>query len=430
MGRIVWKRILLSLAFVLWVGGGARAQDEKSPSLLFRGTRPAGMGNAYEALADDFNAFEFNPAGLANYRRFKLDLIPAQVHLTSDFVDETRQFSDVVEEVDALRRDAERDPNTIFTGDSARALVERLRRLRTETFKMRANAPLVVGVVPLTEVGGVRIVGGASFTNQVSTGFRFERAGLSWGSEVLDVLDDEMVVQMSLDVATLRFGGAAEKRMNLPFLDTARAGVSWRLVSRRYKDDRFALLDILDPEQFKKNHLDTSVLENGEIRSLSDIADLLDANTTKETGFGLDLGFQVQHTDYLTTALVFRNLVSSIGERKFPTTRTLSVALRPFSFLGLANPLLDVVTAASLSNGAGDDFLVQFRNRQLTDNLHLGLEATLFPRLPIRLSGRMGNNHGYTTLGLDVHFLILDAGVAYYGDLDANWYTATVRLTF
>lgn len=430
MERIVGKRIFGSLLFIFLVGEGVYAREEKSPSLLFRGTRPAGMGGAYEALADDFNAFEFNPAGLASYQRFKLDLVPAQVHLTSDFVDETRQFSDVIEEVDALRRDVERDPNTIFTSGSAKALVERIRRLRTETFKMRLNAPLIVVAMPLTEVGGIRIVGGASFTNQVLTGFRFERAGLSWGSEVLDVLDDEMVVQMALDVATFRFGGAAEKNVNLPFFKTLRAGASWRIVSRRYKDDRFALIDILDPEQFKKDHLDTSVLENGEIQSLSDVTDLLEANTIKETGFGVDLGFQVRHADYLTTALVFRSIASSIGDRKFPATRTFSVAFRPFSFLGIANPLLDVVTAASLSNGAGDDFLVQFRNRQFTDHLHLGLEATLFPRSPIRLTGRVGNNHGYTTFGLDGHFLILDAGIAYYGDLDADWYTANVRLTF
>jgi len=216
----------------------------------------------------------------------------------------------------------------------------------------------------------------------------------------------------------------------VPFLDRARCGLSYRVISRRYKDDRFAIIDMLDPDAFRAEHFDTSTIEGGTIDSISDVREFLNQNTTKDTGFGVDVGFQVDHTDYLTTALVLRNLASKLGDEKFPATRTIAVAGRPLQFLKMDNALLDVLVAASLSNGAGDDFLVDFRNRTLADKLHLGVEATLFPRSPVRLTGRLGNNQGFVTAGASLRLSVLEMGVAYYGDLEADWVAGDVRLVF
>jgi hypothetical protein len=380
------------------------------------------MGNAFEAVADDMNAFEFNPAGLANYSRLKIDIVPAQVRVTDDLATEAAELTDLLDEIDALVNAS--DPEDLLNSDAASLLVARIRRIQRENLRVHANVGVASVGIPLpAEVMGARLVVGASVSNQLLVGFRFQRRGLSWGSAVLDLLDDEIVAQSALEVVTLRFAGAAEKSLSLPFVEKARAGLSYRVVQRRYREDRFALTDLLDPEGFKDAHFNTTV-EDGDVDSFSDVQEILDNNTTKQAGVSVDAGFQVEHTDSLTTALVLRNLVSGLGDAKFPATRTLSVAYRT-----LDNALVRLLVAASLTNAAGDDHLVDFRIGG-NDRIHLGAEAVLFPRIPVRIVARVGNNQGFGTMGLDVRFLFIEASVVRYGDLEADWWGGSVRFAF
>jgi len=421
---------VLAVLAVFVIGPVGASGDAKAPTLLNRGIRAMGMGEAYEAVANDSSAFEYNPAGIAHFRRFSLDLF-MQGRATRDLAEEAAEFEDLTRDIDALVGKAEGDPANVLTTPEAQVIVDRLERIRAENLKGVAHVPVASVVLPLPDVAGIRLVGGASVSNQVLVGARMERAGLRWGSPVLDVLDDDIVLQAAADILTVRAAVAGEMDLpDLPLIDRARCGLSYRIISRRYMNDRFAIIDMLDPEAFRAEHFDTSMLDDGSIDSFADALDFLEGNTTKETGFGIDAGFQVDHTDYLTTALVLRNLASKLGDEKFPATRTIAVAGRPLQFLKMDNALLDVLVAASLSNGAGDDFLVDFRNRTIADKLHLGAEATLFPRSPFRVTGRIGNNQGFLTAGATVRLAVLEVGVAYYGDLEADWLSGNVRFVF
>jgi len=58
---------LIIIAVVLCNVSGVWAQndDAQEPLFLFRSARPMGLGNAFEAVADDINALHYNPAGIA-----------------------------------------------------------------------------------------------------------------------------------------------------------------------------------------------------------------------------------------------------------------------------------------------------------------------------------------------------------------------------
>ena len=72
------------------------------PLLPFRSLRAMGLGNAYEAVADDLFAFDYNPAGLANIDRFTFAIVPAQVRLSEDLADELENLQDLLDEISDL----------------------------------------------------------------------------------------------------------------------------------------------------------------------------------------------------------------------------------------------------------------------------------------------------------------------------------------
>ena len=59
----------------------------------------------------------------------------------------------------------------------------------------------------------------------------------------------------------------------------------------------------------------------------------------------------------------------------------------------------------------------------------MGLEVVL--DLPLlALSGRIGSNRGYMTLGAGIQFMFLDFDYAFYGDNDADWHAFSLNLAF
>ncbi len=60
-----------------------------------RGTRPLGMGGAFTAVADGFNAIYFNPAGLAGMKGFTLGIIDPMVEVSENTIDLYEDFDDI-----------------------------------------------------------------------------------------------------------------------------------------------------------------------------------------------------------------------------------------------------------------------------------------------------------------------------------------------
>ncbi len=86
------KLILFSLVIEL-MAGAAIAQEVK---WTHYGLRPLGMGNAYVAVADDFNALFYNPAGLARLKAWDGELLnphfEASQHMLS-FIDKATSLA-------------------------------------------------------------------------------------------------------------------------------------------------------------------------------------------------------------------------------------------------------------------------------------------------------------------------------------------------
>ena len=424
-----WALAICVLLLAASIGSTASAAvgDEDVPLLPYRGLRPMGLGNAFEAIADDLNALDYNPAGLANLHGLTVRIVPAQVRLTDDLAEEISEIEELVDVIDQV---SDEDEAGILGSEAIDLLVERVKRIRREN--LAANAGILSGQValPLPSVGGMRLVAAAGLTNQVQAGVRMRQSGLSWGNELLDMLDDEVVLRGSIQVMTLQFALAAEKSVpSLPYVEAVRGGLSWRVVTRNYLDEVFPVVDLIHSDTFADKHFDTTV-DDGEISSIAEIQDVIDANTEKQTGSSIDVGIQIRHTDWLTSAYVVRSLVSDLGDSAFPTTHTFSAAVRPLRMLDADNALLDLLVAGGVSTASSDDALSEFENDSYTDNIHLGAECTLFPRSPINYTLRVGNNQGYPTVGAEARLSVIRVGAAYYGDLEEDWWSAGTSLEF
>jgi hypothetical protein len=73
----------------------------------YRCVRPMGMGNAFVAIADDGDAFYYNPAGLTAVRKIRIDLQPIKFIPTQDLYDEFEDLDQLMDDVEAIRESAQ-----------------------------------------------------------------------------------------------------------------------------------------------------------------------------------------------------------------------------------------------------------------------------------------------------------------------------------
>jgi long-subunit fatty acid transport protein len=98
VGRKVWKGgtimqfkitekfgYIIIITMVLCNASGVWAQKDaaQEPLLLYRGVRPMGMGNAFEAIADDINALHYNPAGIAQTDEKLFEFLAVRPRITT-----------------------------------------------------------------------------------------------------------------------------------------------------------------------------------------------------------------------------------------------------------------------------------------------------------------------------------------------------------
>lgn len=84
MGRLVSKLSRLAVCFTLV--GSATATYAGELKWTHYGVRPLAMGNAYVAVADDFNALFYNPAGLARLKSWSGELLNPSLAISSNTV--------------------------------------------------------------------------------------------------------------------------------------------------------------------------------------------------------------------------------------------------------------------------------------------------------------------------------------------------------
>ena len=84
MGQLVGK--IAKLAVCLGLIASAPATFASELKWTHYGVRPLAMGNAYVAVADDFNALFYNPAGLARLKSWSGELLNPSVSISANTV--------------------------------------------------------------------------------------------------------------------------------------------------------------------------------------------------------------------------------------------------------------------------------------------------------------------------------------------------------
>jgi len=264
----------------------------------------------------------------------------------------------------------------------------------------------------------------------------------------MDMLDNAIVYNVSAQWAWEIASALAIPINKPPIMSKAYVGIALRRINRWVftdEDDPFAVEDIINPygpdgiegtnDDFTAKYF--GIEEGAELETFQDFVDFASDNFKERNGYSFDFGTLFEPMDGLRLAFVVRNLASSISleeedkeDRSFPRNTVLSAAVKPFTLLGMEPSLLDLTLAASLDNGDGDDRMSDFSIDNGTDKIHLGAEATLFPNKGLSISGRIGNNQGFLTIGAGLKLGGLHLGIARYGDLETDWYVGSLNLSF
>ncbi|MBI1927814.1 hypothetical protein HYR99_26695 [Candidatus Poribacteria bacterium] len=415
----------------------AWGQGDEEPLFLFRGARPLGLGDAYEAIADDIYALHYNPAGLAQIDERIFQFLVIRGRATDDLFDEASTFSEFMNDtIEPLTKS-----NNPLTDErlsaERRALVDRVENILGKRLGLDLGLPSFGLAEPFT-IGGYKASLALSLYTQSVTNVRIVEQGLPWADKVIGMLDNPVIYRVSLQ-GTLATALAVQIPINSPWFKTANVGAGLRFIRRGTftdADNPFAIKDVLDPDRFKQDYFD---LEEDE-----GFAKFARENLDSQTGYSFDLGTLLTPMDGLRVGLVWRNLASNIKtkntnsaietitvNRHFPRNFTTAVAAKPFELLGAKNPLLDVTVAASLDNPNGDDRLGEFELDTFTDHIHLGAEAIFWPKGWLSLGVRIGDNQGFATLGARLRLLkFLNLDVARYGNLEADWWVGSLEISF
>ena len=94
----------------------SEGNDDKESKILdikYKAVRAMGMGDAFSALADDGDAFFYNPAGIIKGKKIRIDIQPLRVIPTKDLYNEIKTLDDFIDDIDKIKESQEplTDPN-------------------------------------------------------------------------------------------------------------------------------------------------------------------------------------------------------------------------------------------------------------------------------------------------------------------------------
>jgi len=399
--------LFVSAGNVLFASESENTREDRPKSV-----RAMGMGNAFSAIANDGDAFYYNPAGLGTIRNIRIDIQPLRFIPSEDFYEQLKTTDELLDDMEAISESVEPldDPSL---DDERRRLMERLESLATDDFLVDVSVPARV-IVPF-HVGDYGITVGAMTHAWSMSEIEVQRRGLDWSDFVMDALDDEFFYKGILEAS---YGAAAAIQIPIPPLPvelsfglTARKIRRWRLTD---EDDLLGLEELLNP--YGKDGIEGT--SDDLVVRFFDPEDPWET-VDKGEGYSVDIGSIGTLNDAINVAVVIQNLAGNVGYDKgkddeLPLNVVASAAVNLARLAGPVVSNLDVILAAEVNKN---------------DKARVGLEVVL--DLPLlALSGRIGNNRGFTTLGAGIQFLFLDFDYAFYGDHDADWHAFSLNLAF
>ena len=415
---------LMLVCLLVFAVGNSAASEEKEPAgcQYNRGVRAMGMGNAFAAIADDGDAFYYNPAGLAAVSGLRVDLQPLKLIPTEGLYDELSDIEQFVDDIEAIS-DSDEPLEDPALEDERRRVMERMSSFMTENLGLDVGAPFRA-IIPL-HVGDFGVAIGAMSQVCSSSQVHVRRRGLDWDDFVKDMLDDEIIYHVMAE-ASYGFGAAVEMPLR-PLPVEVSAGFTARRIQRWQmtdEDDPMGVEDIISP--YGKDEIKGTADDFA--NRFFDPEDPLDS-VMEGKGYGLDAGVIASMDDIVSFAAVSHNLLGRIKyedeesralERNFGIAAAANLAKVPTPDI----PMLDVIVAAGLDSNSGLD-----EESDFIDHARLGLEVIWHVPL-LAVSGRIGSNRGYLTLGAGIQLAVLDLDYAYYGDQGTNWHAFSLNLAF
>ena len=282
---IRYTLIFAMLALMLGDTYVALGQADMEPLFLFRGARALGLGNAYEAIADDSYAIHYNPAGLAqvNERIFQFLIIRGRI--TTDLIDESRTLNSFLREtvdpiVDSEMPLTDTNPELVSARER---LVERAEQILVKRHGLDFGFPSFGFVKPLT-IAGYRTAVGISLYTQAIVNARIVEAGLPWADKAMEMLDNPILYRVTVQ-GSLATALSIEIPTDRPFLKAVNLGIGFRLIRRGTFTDSnnpFTIQDMLDPDEFKQTYFD--------LEANDDLWEFVRQNIDSTTGYSTDLG--------------------------------------------------------------------------------------------------------------------------------------------
>ena len=404
----VLNLILIGL-LALAVNSLSASDDKVLESRRYRSVRAMGMGNAFAAIADDGDAFYYNPAGLTAAGKLRVDFQPVRLIPTQDLYGEIRELNKLMDDMEAISGSESplEDPTL---EDERRRLTQRMKRLSRENLGLDAAIPFRV-IVPL-HIGGYGVAIGGIMHGRSESQFHVQQRGLRWTDFVKDVLDDEMFYDI---MAETSYGLAAAVEVPVSSLPIELSlGLAVRRTHRWWmtdEDDLLGIEDLFNPygedgiegtaDDFRERYFDPE--------------DPWDS-VSESRGYNVDIGTIVSLDDTVNIAIVVQDLAGKIEDAGLTRNYGLSAAVNLTELPILYTPKLDIILAAGLE-----------RRDETRGNA--GLE--LVWKLPLMaVSGRIGSNHGKETLGAGIQLAFLDFDYAFYGEQDTNWHAFSLNLAF
>lgn len=362
--------------------------------------RPMGMGNAFTAVANDYNAIYFNPASIAQIDRFDID-VPWKIMLTQCTMDLARNMSDISDDLKASEGDK------VITPEYKDAL-NQLLKLTDDT--LGGGTDLSVGwVLPNVKLGGSYFGVGLGAYAQFEVKTYIQPVGLPI-QKPYNLLNDELIIQAGLDGV---ISGSIAMMTPMKLIPgKSSIGLTVKALNRKYLDneeDPIVFSSLLREDIDVEKHLD---LDKAKTRS----------------GVGFDLGWMCEYNEKLRFGFMIKDIGNSLDVD--PNFR-IGMAIKPMKSFTLEKklPPIDAIFAMDLDNLNNKD---KTRKKKLLDKLHLGTELKIAPfkNRALILSLRAGNNQGFLTLGTGLKLLwLLNMDYAYFGDHVADWHTLSFRIS-
>jgi len=392
--------------------------DDLAWDFQYRGVRAMGMGNAFGAVSDDADAFYYNPAGLTAIRKFRLDIQPIRIIPTEAFYNETKDINDIIDDIERIgdSPDPLEDPSL---SDERIRLMNKVKSLMNEQVGVDLAVPVRI-MFPL-HLGDYGITVGGIAHEWVGAQLDIRKKGLQWENFAIDILDDEIFYKIieervygvssaicfPVPASSTKFSiGLTVKRINRSILTDEYDPMNFSdLINLEGKDNIEGTADDFDNRFFDTNDPISSMISG--------------------SGFGVDSGAMASvNDDAIKAGIYFRNLLGKIKydgaedetlKRLFNVSASVNVAKLPSPDV----PMIDLIVSGDYVDIGGDN-----------PKPRVGVELIWSPFGLISVSGRVGSNNGFLTLGAGVQLAFLDIDYAFYGDEITNWHAISLNLTF